>query len=209
MMPENGKLVGIDVAKWKVDAWIDGVGSRSMATSPEGLRDLAGWSLEHGVTVAVMEASGGYERPVAAVLRAAGIRVRIVDPKSQLSMADNDYRAILRHVAGVASAKQLDMRGFDAVMETFRRLGFESTSPRKPFGWDRPGMATNQQCRLIRALWAEWTDGQGTDSTIGTWLEHFFSVSALRFLSAEDAQKAITALKAMKRRRSTRGSNAA
>lgn len=121
--------------------------------------------------------------------------------KSRLGMADDDYRAILRRLAGVESAKQLDMYGFDAVMETFRRLGFESTSPRKPFGWDRPGMATNQQCRLIRALWAEWTDGQGTDASLGTWLDRSFAVSALRFLTAENAVKTITALKAMKRRR--------
>lgn len=121
--------------------------------------------------------------------------------KARLAMADDDYRTILRRVAGVDSAKQLDMRGFDAVMEAFRRLGFESSSPRKPFGWDRPGMATNQQCRFIRALWSEWTNGQGTDATLGIWLEHSFAVSALRFLTKESAAKVITALKAMKGRR--------
>jgi transposase len=81
MMPEIGKLVGIDVAKRKMDAAIEGVGVRSMATDAAGLVDLVEWLQKTQVTIAVMEASGGYERPIAASLRTAGIAVRIVDPK--------------------------------------------------------------------------------------------------------------------------------
>lgn len=121
--------------------------------------------------------------------------------KARLALTDDVYRAILHRVAGVKSARELDTLGVNAVMEAFYRLGFESTAPHKPFGSDRPGMATNRQCRLIRALWAEWTGGQGTDASLGQWLDRSFAVSALRFVTAEHAAKAITALKVMKGRR--------
>jgi transposase len=53
----------------------------AFANSPQGRRDLLDWLSQHGVGKAVMEASGGYERSWAALLREAGLEVRIVDPK--------------------------------------------------------------------------------------------------------------------------------
>ncbi len=83
MMAQNDLIVvGIDVAKDKVEACIR---SRSLRqTSPstsQGQRKLISWLCKHQVNKAVMEASGGYERDWAKVLRKAGIEVRIVDPK--------------------------------------------------------------------------------------------------------------------------------
>jgi transposase len=46
-----------------------------------GTARLLAWLRKHRVTKVVMEASGGYEREWAKVLRQAGIEVRIVDPK--------------------------------------------------------------------------------------------------------------------------------
>ena len=46
-----------------------------------------GWLRKNQVNKAVMEASGGYERAWAKVLREAGIEVRIVDPKRVRSFA--------------------------------------------------------------------------------------------------------------------------
>ena len=121
--------------------------------------------------------------------------------KRQLALADEDYRALLERVAGVSSCRDLDNTGFDLVMESFRRLGFDSTSPRKPFGWDRGDMATGAQCSMIRREWAEFTDRDGTDATLGKWFERTFKISSLRFLKGDDARKAITALKAMNGRK--------
>ena len=80
-MAQKRALVGIDVAKEKVDVAIRLGAEASFANSAEGRRELLAWLKEHGVCKAVMEASGGYERSWAALLRGAGLEVVIVDPK--------------------------------------------------------------------------------------------------------------------------------
>jgi transposase len=81
-MPQETRVVGLDVAKSKVDACIHSMGLRLSAPStPEGEAKLAGWLRANRVGRAVMEASGGYERSWAEALRAAGLEVRIVDAK--------------------------------------------------------------------------------------------------------------------------------
>ena len=75
-------VVGIDVAKDKVDACIRSLARRqTFPSGAEGRRKLIAWLRRHQVGKAVMEASGGYERDWAKALRATGIEVRIVDPK--------------------------------------------------------------------------------------------------------------------------------
>jgi transposase len=75
-------VVGIDVAKDKVDSCIRSLSQRLTTPSTEqGRRELIRWLGKHGIGKAVMEASGGYERGWARALREAGIEVRIVDPK--------------------------------------------------------------------------------------------------------------------------------
>jgi transposase len=83
MMAQNDLVVvGIDVAKDKVDACIRSLSLRqTWPSTAEGRRKLIAWLRKHQVGKAVMEASGGYERAWAKVLRPAGIEVRIVDPK--------------------------------------------------------------------------------------------------------------------------------
>ena len=81
-MPQKTRFVGLDVAKSKVDACIRSEGLRmSAASTPEGRAELVAWVRANRVGRAVMEASGGYERGWAEALRAAGVEVRIVDPK--------------------------------------------------------------------------------------------------------------------------------
>jgi transposase len=81
-MPQQGRIVGIDVAKLKADACIRSLGLHTAQPStPQGQADMVGWLEANAVTTAVMEASGGYERSWAQALRQAGIAVRIVDPK--------------------------------------------------------------------------------------------------------------------------------
>lgn len=83
MMAQNDlHVVGIDVAKDKVDACVRSpVQRQTFPAGAEGRRKLMAWLRRHKVGKAVMEASGGYERDWAKVLRTAGIEVRIVDPK--------------------------------------------------------------------------------------------------------------------------------
>jgi transposase len=83
MMAQNDLVVvGIDVAKDKVDACIRALALRqTFPNIAQGHRKLVGWLRKHQVDKAVMEASGGYERVWAKLLRQADIEVRIVDPK--------------------------------------------------------------------------------------------------------------------------------
>jgi transposase len=80
-MTQKQVIVGIDIAKDKIDAAIRFGAEASFANSAEGRRELLAWLKEHGVTKAVMEASGGYERSWARLLREAAVEVAIVDPK--------------------------------------------------------------------------------------------------------------------------------
>ena len=86
-------VVGIDVAKDKVDARIRTVTERrTFPTTASGRRSLIAWLRKHQVGKAVMEASGGYERVWAKALRQAGLEVRIVDPKRVRSFAESAGR---------------------------------------------------------------------------------------------------------------------
>jgi transposase len=89
MMAQNDLVVvGIDVAKDKVDACLRALGLRqTYPNTAPGRRKLIAWLRQHQVNKAVMEASGGYERAWAKVVREAGIAVRIVDPKRVRSFA--------------------------------------------------------------------------------------------------------------------------
>jgi transposase len=82
MAPNDRVVVGIDVAKDKVDACIRSLSQRqTFPSGAEGRRKLIAWLRKHKVDRAVMEASGGYERDWAKALREACFQVRIVDPK--------------------------------------------------------------------------------------------------------------------------------
>lgn len=116
--------------------------------------------------------------------------------KARLGLADDDYRAMLRRVAGVDSSAELDQLGFEAVMDELRRLGFTSDFAKRGYGF-RAGMATPPQIELIRRLWSEYA---GEAAGLDGWLEKYQGVSALRFLDADRAGKAITALRSMARR---------
>jgi transposase len=94
MMAQNDSVVvGIDVAKDKVDACVRSLSLRlTCPSSTQGRRKLTGWLRKHQVNKAIMEASGGYERDWAKSLREAGIEVRIVDPKRVRSFAQSAGR---------------------------------------------------------------------------------------------------------------------
>jgi transposase len=89
MMAQNEVVVvGIDVAKDKVDACIRSLSQRqTFPSTAEGRRALIRWLRKHKVGKAAMEASGGYEQDWAKALREARIEVRIVDPKRVRSFA--------------------------------------------------------------------------------------------------------------------------
>ena len=80
-MAQKQTVVGIDIAKEKIDAAIRLGAEASFTNSTKGRRQLLAWLKEHEVDKAVMEASGGYEKSWARLLRGTGVAVAIVDPK--------------------------------------------------------------------------------------------------------------------------------
>lgn len=94
MMAQNALVVvGIDVAKDKVDACIRRFTLRqTFPNTAQGHRKLVAWLRKYQVGKAVMEASGGYEREWRNVLHNAGIEVRIVDPRRVRSFAQSAGR---------------------------------------------------------------------------------------------------------------------
>lgn len=119
--------------------------------------------------------------------------------RKQLGFDEEQWRAILGEFGGVRSARDLADSGFRKIMDYFVRWGFRSDWTKRTFG-ERLGMATPAQVDLIRDLWREWS-GADDDRPLNQWLERSFHVSALRFLTAETATKAINGLRAMNRRR--------
>lgn len=116
--------------------------------------------------------------------------------KKQLGLSDERYRFILKEMAGVETSKDLDQTGFELVMKAMMALGFRSAFT-KTFYSHRPGMATPAQVSLIRALWREYASRDGSESALNKWLERIFKVSALRFATEGQAEKAIRALRKM------------
>jgi transposase len=80
-MPQVDEIVGIDVSKRKLDWCIRSVAHGTVPNTSSDCEALAEMLLGRGITVAVMEASGGYERTAAAALRKSGILARVADPK--------------------------------------------------------------------------------------------------------------------------------
>lgn len=121
--------------------------------------------------------------------------------KTKLKLSDAEYRAALVHMAGATSSTELDQDGFEALMGLFEHLGFAPLTSRGPDYGKRPGMASFAQIELIRVLWAEFTDGIGTEDSLNKWLLRTFKVSSLRFVTKDAAQKCIGTLKRMKQRK--------
>ena len=80
-MSDNEVVVGIDVAKASVEVVTVGAASPAgeFGNDPEGHTGLIA-QVPRGALV-VMEATGGYEAPLACALQAAGLAVAVVNPK--------------------------------------------------------------------------------------------------------------------------------
>ncbi|TRD22543.1 regulatory protein GemA [Palleronia caenipelagi] len=121
--------------------------------------------------------------------------------KTKLNLNDAAYRCVLVELAGVTSATEMDQDGFNTVMGYFEWCGFAPMTAKGQDYGTRPGMASFAQLELIRTIWREYTHGNyGGEAELNKWLFRTFKLSSLRFMTKSQAQKAITALKAMKAR---------
>jgi transposase len=118
-MAQSVNVVGIDVSKGTLDAYVRHDQARQVANDAAGHQALVVWLKALGVTVAVMEASGGYEKHIARALRKAGMAAHVVDPKrvrhyakaiGQLAKTDRiDARLICQYGAAVIAADRLPL----------------------------------------------------------------------------------------------------
>jgi transposase len=75
-------FVGIDVSKDALDTHLLPAGTvRRFDNTPVGIAALAAWLQPLTPTLIVLEATGGYERPVVAALSLKGLPVSLVNPK--------------------------------------------------------------------------------------------------------------------------------
>jgi transposase len=80
-MAQHVRIIGIDTGKAQLDIACPSLGIGLGATNDRPGHDtLVAWCAEHGIAVAAIEASGGYERAVIARLREAGLVVRCLNP---------------------------------------------------------------------------------------------------------------------------------
>jgi len=75
--------------------------------------------------------------------------------RQQLSMQDDDYRALLARVAGVRSATELGPRQIGAVLREFERLGFQSAPSPKTKGKPHNFNQLREEITKIEALLAD------------------------------------------------------
>ena len=76
-------ICGVDVSKAKLDACIEpGAGFASFDNTPAGIAELAAFCRQHGAELAVMEATGGYERLAFLLLWEAGMPCALTNPRS-------------------------------------------------------------------------------------------------------------------------------
>ncbi|MDP9474252.1 MAG: IS110 family transposase [Actinomycetota bacterium] len=83
MSPKSERVrVGIDVSKARLDVFVRPAGvAFGVANDEEGIDGLVARLAGEGAALAVVEATGGFERPVAAALAAAGLPVAVVNPR--------------------------------------------------------------------------------------------------------------------------------
>lgn len=121
--------------------------------------------------------------------------------KKDLDLSDQVYRDIVWEVGRVESARDLDGRGRQAVLDRFRELGWKPRhSGRGPV--KRPAsrpLATDPQSRKIRALWIELSQAgavrDSSEAGLGAFIKRLTGRDALQWLGPGQKSRVIESLK--------------
>ncbi|PYF08230.1 uncharacterized protein DUF1018 [Rhodobacter viridis] len=116
--------------------------------------------------------------------------------KEQVGMSEDDYRALLSRLTGQETAKALTPQTFKKLMAHFEALGFISTEAKKNAS-RHPLKATEAQMRKISELWAIFTDGTGTETSLRHWMEKRGYGCSVGWLDGGTARRVIGALTKM------------
>lgn len=116
--------------------------------------------------------------------------------KSKLGLDDELYREVLESTTSKTSSKDMTIGQLNAVLDRMKQLGFDIESK------DKAGvknLADDAQSKLIRHLWlCLYEAGEvrnNSDKALAKFVENKVHVSALQFLSSQNADMIITHLR--------------
>ncbi len=153
--------VGIDVSKDRLDVFVVPEGEAfAVANDQEGIDSLLGRLEAVPPKLVVLEATAGYERPVAAAIAAAGIAVAVVNPRQardfakatgKLAKTDRIDAEILARFASAVDPKPSvipdeEARALQAILTRRRQLSGMLVAEK-----NRLGMAPESVAKRIRA----------------------------------------------------------
>jgi len=115
--------------------------------------------------------------------------------KKQLDLDDDDYRAMLKREAGVASARDLDEAGARRVMLWFDNHGFTRTDKAKGTAGDRRPIVQKARALWI-SLWQLDEVADRRDKALDAFTRRTTGKDTLRFCTNGEAGKVVEALKA-------------
>ncbi|UMS06100.1 regulatory protein GemA [Escherichia coli] len=122
--------------------------------------------------------------------------------RNELGMDEDTYRQMLQGLTGKASTKGMDTTQLNCVLESMKRKGFRV----KPAGKASSCLPLDNhpQSRKIRALWLEMAAAgivrDRSENALARWIKRETGISALRWLSTEQASSVIEKLKKWQRR---------
>lgn len=117
--------------------------------------------------------------------------------RNNLKMDEDTYRQMLQGLTGTASTRGMDIPQLTQVLESMKKKGFRI----KPAGKVKPGLPLDNhpQSKKIRALWLEMAAAgivrDSSEQALELWIHRETGISALRWLSNEEASSVIEKLK--------------
>jgi phage gp16-like protein len=117
--------------------------------------------------------------------------------RNNLKMDEDTYRQMLQGLTGTASTRGMDIPQLTQVLESMKKKGFRI----KPAGKVKPGLPLDNhpQSKKIRALWLEMAAAgivrDSSEQALALWIHRETGISALRWLSNEEASSVIEKLK--------------
>lgn len=115
---------------------------------------------------------------------------------SRLGFGEEEYRNLLLQF-GCKSAKDLDQKKFEAVMESLKKLGFQNSDLR-PVGDDSGfgSHATTAQLRMIEGLWMEKARVK-TREALSAFAKRITGVDKVEWLTVYHVRKLKKAIEAL------------
>ncbi|EEZ4408372.1 hypothetical protein CCZ13_02495 [Escherichia coli] len=117
--------------------------------------------------------------------------------KNKLQLDEDTYRQMLQGLTGKASTKSMDVSDLNKVLDAMKKKGFRISPAKK--AQSRLPLDDHPQSRKIRALWLEMAAAgivrDRSEQALARWVKRETGISALRWLSNEQASGVIEKLK--------------